>query len=288
MTGTRTRDGDRAQQLDVVAGRGAVPVDRRDEELAGTERGCPKGPLDGVDPGDIPATPDEHLPPGRVAEVRRGPASGVDGDDHGLTAEPPGAARDEAFVGDGGRVERDLVRPGPQDGTHVVRAADAAPDGKRDERPSRRPFDDVQERATLLGRGADVEEDQLVGALGRVSGGELRWISLVDEVHEPGALDDPPAGDVEAGDDALPQHVRLDLSRRPRRRSGVAHECRQTARALQRTKLAMIRRPATPLRSGWNWTPRTLPRSIAETNRSPCPVSARIAASAPGASGRPA
>ena len=133
---------------------------------------------------------------------------------------------------------------------------DAAADGERDERPARRPLDDLEERAAALGRGRDVEEDELVGAFGRVALGELGRIALVDEVDEAGALDDAAVGDVEARDHAVAQH--------------------QAALAIA-TKLASRRRPSAPLRSGWNWTPRIGPRAMADTNGRPCVVRARTA-----------
>ena len=60
----------------------------------------------------------------------------------------------------------------------------------------------------LLVRRRDVEEDELVGALGVVAGGELDRVAGVAEVDEVGALDDAAAIDVEAGDDALEDHGR--------------------------------------------------------------------------------
>ena len=57
-----------------------------------------------------------------------------------------------------------------------------------------------------LVRGGDVEEDQLVGALGVVALGQLDRVAGVAQADEVGALDDAPAVDVEAGDDALEDH----------------------------------------------------------------------------------
>ena len=51
-----------------------------------------------------------------------------------------------------------------------------------------------------VGGRRDVEEGQLVGALGVVAGGQLHRVALVDQVHELHALHHPAAGDVEAGD----------------------------------------------------------------------------------------
>ena len=55
-------------------------------------------------------------------------------------------------------------------------------------------------------RGGDVEEDQLVGALGVVALGQLDRIAGVAQADEVRALDDSPRVDVEAGDDALEDH----------------------------------------------------------------------------------
>ena len=54
-------------------------------------------------------------------------------------------------------------------------------------------------------RRGDVEEDQLVGALGVVAGGQLDRVAGVAQVDEVDALHDPAGVDVEAGDD--PGHV---------------------------------------------------------------------------------
>ena len=168
------------------------------------------GPGDGVEAGRLAAALDDDLPGGLG---RRGGGARIDRDDDRLAPEPAGAPRDERRVGDGRGVERDLVGAGPQDVAHLVDGPHAAADGQRDERPARRPLDDVEQRAAPLGRGRDVEEDELVGALGRVALGQLGRIALVDEVDEAGALDDAAVGDVEAGDDAAAEHQAARTSR---------------------------------------------------------------------------
>ena len=65
---------------------------------------------------------------------------------------------------------------------------------------------------------------------------------LVAEVHEPGALHDPAVGDVETGDHAAAEH-------------------QAALRAARATTFATSRRPSSPERSGWNWTPSIRPRS---------------------------
>ena len=54
--------------------------------------------------------------------------------------------------------------------------------------------------------GGDVEEDELVGALGVVVGRELHGVACVTDVDEVGALDDPTIVDVEARDESLQGH----------------------------------------------------------------------------------
>ena len=58
---------------------------------------------------------------------------------------------------------------------------------------------------TGVERGADVQDRDLVGSLGRVAGGELDGIPGIHEVDEARSLHHPAAGDVEAGDDPLAQ-----------------------------------------------------------------------------------
>ena len=58
---------------------------------------------------------------------------------------------------------------------------------------------------SLVRRG-DVEEDELVGALGVVALGQLDGVARVAQVDEVRALDDAPGVDVQARDDALEVH----------------------------------------------------------------------------------
>src|SRR6266536_4829338 len=56
--------------------------------------------------------------------------------------------------------------------------------------------------SACLHRGGDVQEHQLVGALGVVDGGQLDGVAGVDQVDEGHALDHPARGHVQAGDHA--------------------------------------------------------------------------------------
>ncbi len=80
-------------------------------------------------------------------------------------------------------------------------------DGERQEHPLGGRAHDVQHRRPPVGRGGDVEEADLVGPLGVVGGGDRHRIAGVAQLLELNALLDPPAVDVEAGDDPLAQHA---------------------------------------------------------------------------------
>ena len=84
-----------------------------------------------------------------------------------------------------------------------------------------------------LGRGGDVEEHELVGALGVVAGGQLHGVAGIDEVDEVHALHDAARVDVEARDDPGGPHRRASAARRrprPRRRGPRRSRCRRWRR----------------------------------------------------------
>ena len=92
----------------------------------------------------------------------------------------------------GGGVDRDLVRAGPQQRVDVVDGAHPAADGQRDEDLSRRcggPCRSVVSPA--VAGGGDVQEGELVGALGVVRRGQLDRVAGVTQVDEVDALDHP-------------------------------------------------------------------------------------------------
>ena len=101
----------------------------------------------------------------------------------------------------GRRVDRDLVGPGAEQGVDVVGAGHAAADRERDEDLLGRPADHVEGGGATLVGGGDVEEGELVGALGVVDMAELDRIAGITQVEEVHALDHPATVDVEAGDD---------------------------------------------------------------------------------------
>src|SRR5207245_7781160 len=115
---------------------------------------------------------------------------------------------------------------------------DAPADGERDLERRRRATHELDRgRPAVDGRG-HVEEDELVRTEIGVARRELDGIADVAQTLEADALDDAAAVDVEARDQAALDH---------------------------RSTFRRIRPPAAPLRSGWNWTPASAPRSTAAT-----------------------
>jgi hypothetical protein len=114
MTGMVDGVGDGAGQGQVVA----RPWCRRGPCWSGGFRPRPlrgdvRAKVYGVDPGGAATAVGEDLP------FAGGDGLGVDGDDDALAAETVGGA-DHVGVGDGGRVEADLVGPGEEQLAHVL------------------------------------------------------------------------------------------------------------------------------------------------------------------------
>jgi hypothetical protein len=119
----------------------------------------------------------------------------------------------------GGRVHADLVGARVEHGLRVGHGADPSADRERDEDVVRGAPGQLDHGVAVLVRGRDVQEDQLVGALGVVALRELDRVARVAQVDEVRALDDPTGVDVQARDDALEVHrVSLPARAAPRGR----------------------------------------------------------------------
>ncbi len=84
---------------------------------------------------------------------------------------------------------------------------DPAADGEGDEDLLGDAGHDVDHGVPGVGAGRDVEEDELVGALGVVAGGQLDGVAGVAQADEVDALHDPAGVDVEAGDHTGAKHA---------------------------------------------------------------------------------
>ena len=111
----------------------------------------------------------------------------------------------------------DLVGAGPQQPPGVLDAAHSAADRQGDEHLLGGAGHHVDDGVAGVGRRGDVEEHQLVRALGVVAGGQLDRVAGVAQFDEVDALDHPTGVDVEARDD--PRHVH---GRRPERLTAAA------------------------------------------------------------------
>ena len=124
---------------------------------------------------------------------------GVDRDHDALRAEHGGQLADQLRPLERRRVDRDLVGPGIEHRLRVFDRADAAADRERDEDVVGGAPGQLGDRVALLVRRGDVQEDQLVRALGVVALGQLDRVARVADVDEVRALDDPALIDVQAG-----------------------------------------------------------------------------------------
>ena len=100
-----------------------------------------------------------------------------------------------------------LSAPARSNCRDIFGRANASADRQRNENCGGGAFDDVDHGVARIGAGGDVEENKLVGAFGVVKGGELDRIAGVAKIDELDALDDPPVGHIETGDDAAGQRI---------------------------------------------------------------------------------
>ena len=141
-------------------------------------------------------------PPLTITASRPFIALDVDRRDDALAPEAVGQAGDERGIAHRRGVDRHLVGARPERGAGVGHRADAAADRERDEDGLGHPAHHLQRGLPGLGAGGDVEEDQLVGAIGVVARGLLDGVAGVAQRLEVHALHHPPAGDIETGNDA--------------------------------------------------------------------------------------
>ena len=87
-----------------------------------------------------------------------------------------------------GGIDRHLVGAGQQQLADVLDRAHAAADGQRHEALLGGAADHVEQSVAIVGRGGDVEEGQLVGALLVIDAGLLHRIAGIDQIDEIDAL----------------------------------------------------------------------------------------------------
>ena len=119
-----------------------------------------------------------------------GCALGVNGDDDALRAEFFRRFANEAGIGHGGGIDRDLVGAGEQQIADVVQRAHAAAHSQRHEAGFRRALHDVEQNAAVFMACGDVEKAEFVGAGGVIGDGAFDRIAGVAQIDEIDAFDD--------------------------------------------------------------------------------------------------
>ena len=113
---------------------------------------------------------------------------------------------DQGGVLDRRGVDGNLVRAVFQDEPHVIDRPDAAAHREGNVHLFRHALDHVEDDVPPVGRGGDVQEDELVGALVVVKRAVFDGIARVDKIDEVDSLDDAALVNVKAGDDSFGQH----------------------------------------------------------------------------------
>src|ERR1035437_8728121 len=139
-------------------------------------------------------------------------APDVDARDDALRAETPRSLGQDRRPVHGRRIDAHLVSAGAQRARHVVDRANSAAGGQRNEQPLRRAAREIEDRPARFAGRADVEKDDLVGALPLVALGKLDRIADVPQSLELHTLHDPSPRHVEADDHTAREAHR----RRPR------------------------------------------------------------------------
>ena len=100
-------------------------------------------------------------------------------------------------------VYRYLVGAGLQHAAHIIDGAQAAADAERDEYLPGHLFDHVDHGIPGLGRGADIQEYQLIGPFLVIKGGLFNRVARVTQVGEAGAFDHASFRYIQAGYNAF-------------------------------------------------------------------------------------
>ena len=159
----RARHG--AGERQVKSGLGAVAVHTGEQDLAGAATSRLLGPRHRVDARGVAASCGKDLPLVGTGCARQADALGIDRHDHGLAAKRRGSLANQRRVAHGGRVERHLVSTGCNHGAHARQVAKAAAHGIGNGELLGRVRRHLDGRRTVVARGGNVQEDDLVRTL---------------------------------------------------------------------------------------------------------------------------
>ena len=295
MTGTPTAPRTAVQHLDVEAGARAVGVHRVEQHLADAELLAALRPLDRVDAGAAAAAVG-----GDLEAARRAPPARRASTDSTSTWLPKRRAISRSSSGRAiaAVLTPTLSAPARSSRSTSSRRAHSPTDGQRDEDLLGGAAHHVVGRLAAAAARGDVEEHELVGALGVVEPGHLDRVAGVAQLAEVDALDDPAGVDVEAGHDTdgdahgsrryrggtaarhaaggvlLQGWCRQDVDRRVAGRGPRRAGAPSTAAGAGRR-----RRPAGQPRAGRSaWSPRAATTRSPGCSRTPTPTRGRACA----------
>ena len=180
ITGMVTSPAYGADQLEVEAVLGAVGVHRVEQDLPRAELGAAGAHATASSPADVRPPWVVTSKPESVPAARRAST------DSTSTWLPNRSAISATSSGraDRGRVDGDLVGAGAQQPVDVLDRAHSPADGQRDEDLLGSLRHDLHRGRAALVRGGDVEEGELVGALGVVGPGQLDRVAGVAQLRK--------------------------------------------------------------------------------------------------------
>lgn len=185
-------------ELGIKTAARSVTVHGGEHDLTGAVAGCAHGPLDRIDARRRSPSVHPDLEP-----ARRGPraAFGVYCHDEALCTELRGDFLQDFWPLDRRCVYSDLVGSNTKKFPGVFDRANASADGERYEQFFRGPSGHVDGGVSSIRRRGDVEEDDLVGSLTVVAGGEFYRVAGITDVDKVDAFDHPAVVYIEARDD---------------------------------------------------------------------------------------
>src|SRR5262245_18581261 len=193
------RFGDGARQLQIITIFVSIAIHAGQQNLSRPQLRRPPRPFERVNARRGAPAVQVDLP-----ALRRSVAAfGVNGDDDTLRPESLGAFADQIWILHGGGVDRDFIRPGLQNRAYIVNRANAAPDRERDEDAVGHAANHVGHDLAPVGRGGDVQKDQLVGALAVAARALFDRVPCVNQVDETDPFDHATAVNVQTWNDAF-------------------------------------------------------------------------------------
>ena len=201
------RDGDRAsngtRERQVKSLFGTVAIHARKQNLARAASCRLRSPLNGVDTRGIATARGKDFPLVGAGLSGRAHALGIDSAHHCLAAKRRSGPGNQIWIAHSSRVERHLVGARRNHLAHARKVAKTAAHRIGNGELLGRMRSHVDCRCTVIARGGDVQEHDLVGALTVIRRGKLDWITRVAQFHKVDALHNASALDVQTRNDAL-------------------------------------------------------------------------------------